>query len=189
MQPNYVNISPYPLPVYLAIVSYKVKRLKPNQFLEVKFKPDQLEGLKKWSLETNNRLEVLNENLCRVVRGKGFHGVCFNEKISFYLTGVKLHIKEFLLKAPRKYPPYLVNFISIPEGERAIEKLKRVDIKAVVLPAPKEIEGYCGFALGFFDQKEAFEVFSKLLKEGIGVEALFKKEGGRFKKLVGAWEI
>jgi len=189
MQSVWIDISFFPPPVFLSLVSYKVKRLKPNQFLEVKFKPDQLEGLKKWSLETNNRLEVLNENLCRVVRGKGFHGVCFNEKISFYLTGVKLHIKEFLLKSSRKYPTYLVNFISIPEGERAIEKLKRVDIKAVVLPAPKEIEGYCGFALGFFDQKEAFEVFSKLLKEGIGVEALFKKEGGSFKKLVGAWEI
>jgi len=189
MHPVCIDISSLPSPVCLSLVSYKVKRLKPNQSVEVKLKPDQQELLKKWSFETNNRLEFLTDKLCKVIRGKGFHGVCLNEKLSFYITGAKLHFKELLLKATLKYPPYLINFVSLPEGERAIEKIKRLKLKATVLPAPKEIEGYCGFALGLYNKSEALELFTQLLKVGVGVEALFNKEDGTFKKLVGAWEI
>ncbi len=186
---SFVDIRNLHFPGNVAFVSFNVKRLTPKQKLKVIFESQQLEILEKWSRETNNPITLLDRNTLLVERGKGFHGVCLNEKISFYLTGAKLHLKELLLKVSNRYPPFLINFVSIPEGEKAIDKLSEIGLKALILPAPKEIEGYCGFALGTFNQKEAEKLFIKLLGNQIGVEAIFKKTSKGFKKILGSWEV
>jgi len=182
-----LDISNLTFPGSLALVSYNVKRLKPGQTLEVILKEHQMEELKRWSTESGNILKVINKNLCQVERGKGFHGVCLNEKLSFYITGAKLHLKEFLLKLSNKYPPFLVNFISLREGERALKLLPKEGF--TVLPAPKEIEGYCGFAVGCFEEKRAKELFFNLLDKKVGVEALFQRTPQGFKTLLTSWEV
>ena len=176
-------------PKDLALVSRIVKGLKPREVLEVLHSPQQEEEIKKWCLETGNVLKEQSPERSLVVRGKGFHGVCLGEKISFYLTGVKLHLREYLLKFWGKYPPYLFNFISINEALKGLEILKNLKGDYVVLPAPKEVEGYCGFAVGFDDYQTCEGTFKKLLDQKVGVEVIFQRRGKNYEILKGAWEF
>jgi len=176
-------------PKNLAFLSYNVRRLKPGKSLKVKGNPEGLKDIKRWCEETGNLLKVLSCNLAEIQRGKGFHGVCLNEKLSFYFTGAKLHIKEHLLKFFGKYPPYLFNFVSLKEGLKGIRILKREGFEFEVLPSPKEIESYCGFAVGFKNLKSCEFAFRKLLEERVGVETLFRRNGKGFEILKRSWEI
>ncbi len=180
------NLPPYG---FVAYVSHRVRGLKPGQTLEVLLLEDQLEGLKRWSEETANILEILDEGRVRIKRGKGFHGVCLSQKVEFYLWGIKLHSEEFFLKLTGKYPKFFINFVSINEGLRAIREIKRDKIRARIVPSPKEVEGYCGFAMGFYSEEKCFKTFRELLNRGIKVETIFKHDGENFLILKGAWEI
>ena len=175
-------------PKNLAFLSYNVRKLKPGETLKVKCNPEDLKSIENWCKETGNVLKT-NGKLLEICRGKGFHGVCLNEKLSFYLTGAKLHLKEYLLRFFGKYPPYLFNFVSINEGLRGIEFLKRKGFAFEVLPSPKEVEAYCGFAVGFRNLKECEEAFKNLLELKVGVETIFKRNKKGFETLKGAWEI
>jgi hypothetical protein len=183
-----IDLIPLEYPKDLALLSFNVKRLKPKQELVVKINPQRLENYLKWAAESGNKVEPMEENLIKVVRGKGFHGICLGEKISFYALGVKLHLKEFLFKLTGKYPPYLVNFVSINEGFRTVEKLKDFlsNREYEILPAPKEVEGYCGLVVGFNELKDAEEFFNKALANRCGVEILFRSKD--FQILKKAWE-
>lgn len=176
-------------PKDLALLSRKVKETPPKGVVEVIHSPLQVERIKKWCSETGNVLKDHSPERSVIERGKGFHGVCLGEKVSFYLTGVKLHLREYLLKFWGKYPPYLFNFISIAEAQRGLGILKDLKGDFVVLPSPKEVEGYCGFAVGFKDYQTCERVFRKLLQQRVGVEVIFQKVGSSFKILKGAWEL
>ena len=176
-------------PKDLALVSRNVKSLRPQEVLEVLHTPLQAELVKRWCSETGNLLKESSSQRSAVVRGKGFHGVCLGEKVFFYLTGVKLHLKEYLLRFWGKYPPYLFNFISINEALKGLEILKDLSKDSVVLPSPKEVEGYCGFAVGFNDYQTCEGTFKELLDRKVGVEVIFQKEGKGYKILKGAWEF
>ncbi len=176
-------------PKDLALLSRKVKGLTPKGVVEVFHAPQQLERIKNWCSETGNALKEYSAERSVVERGKGFHGVCLGEKISFYLTGAKLHLKEYLLKVWGKYPPYLFNFISVPEAQKGLDILKTLGGDFTVLPSPKEVEGYCGFAVGFNDYRTCEGFFRELLLRNVGVEAIFQKVEGGFKILKGAWEF
>jgi hypothetical protein len=182
-----LNISHLEFPRNLALLSRRVKESKPGGVIKVLHKPDEGRIIKEWCDETGNLFKPLSPTLSEVQRGKGFHGVCLNEKLSFYLTGAKLHLKEYLLKFFGKYPPYLFNFISIRCALRGMETLKREGFEFTVLPSPKEVEGYCGFAVGFKDLKTCTEAFNRLLENKIGVEVIFKPSGGRFEIIKTAW--
>jgi hypothetical protein len=174
-------------PKFLSLLSYSVRN-SPG-IVEALIKPQQLEPIVKWSSESGNKiLEKATEKVV-LQRGKGFHGVCLNEKLSFYLTGIKLHTKEFLLRLFNKHPDYLINFISIPEGIRGIELAKNLGFHFEVLPSPKEVERYCGFALGFKDLKEAENCFLSLLEKKIGVETVFKRNKSGYRFIKKAWEV
>ena len=184
-----LDIRPLEFPKDLALLSRGVKSLKPKTGIEVIHSPRQLERIKRWCSETGNVLKEQSPERSLVVRGKGFHGVCLGEKISFYLTGVKLHFREYLLKFWGKYPPYLFNFISINEALRGLEILKDLKEDFVVLPAPKEVEGYCGFAVGFDNYQTCERTFKDLLDQKVGVEVIFQRRGKNYKILKGAWEF
>jgi len=184
-----VEIHLLEFPKDLALISRKVKSLKPGEKVWVFHTQSQRDRLKKWCSETGNIFENQSPERSVVIRGKGFHGVCLNEKISFYLTGVKLHLKEYLLKFARKYPPFLFNFISTTEAQKGLELLEKLGWEFVVLPSPKEVEGYCGFAVGFRDYPSCERSFKELLNQKVGVEVIFRKGERGFEILKGAWEF
>jgi TusA-related sulfurtransferase len=186
--PKTINVEGLEYPKNLAWVSHNIRPLKGGEILEVFHKEDFVPVLQRWSEETGNPIKEQEKNRTLLVRGKGFHGVCLSEKLSFYLTGVKLHAKEFLFKLTGKYPPFLFNFVSINEGLKGIEVLKSSPFSFEVLPSPKEVEGYCGFAVGFKDLETCQRVFEFLLTQKVGVEKIFRKEGKGYKILKGAWE-
>jgi len=177
-------------PKDLALLSRRVKGLKPKGEIGVIHTPQQVGAIKRWCSETGNIFRNIAPERSLVIRGKGFHGVCLGEKLSFYLTGVKLHLKEYLLRLGGKYPPYLFNFISINEALKGLEILKDLPVDYTVLPSPKEVEGYCGFAVGFGDYTTCERAFKKLLDLKVGVEVIFRKgKGGEYELLKGAWEF
>jgi hypothetical protein len=186
---------PLRLPNDLALISRRVKGLKPGGRLSVALPTERdAEAVARWCAQTGNRFFKKNSPASRgllieIERGKGFHGCSVGQKLSFYAWGVKLHAKELFLKAAGRYPPYLFNFISLEEGLRGINRLKTLGVEFEVLPSPKEVEGYCGFAAGFKDLETCEESFKKLLSEGVGVEVIFKRSGEGFEILRGAWEF
>jgi len=184
-----VDVRGLEYPKNLALVSHSIRPLKGGDLLEVIHEGEFSKILRRWSKESGNPIKVSEENRTLIERGKGFHGVCLGEKISFYLTGVKLHAKEFLFKVLGKYPPYLFNFVSIPEGVRGIGLLKQTPFRFEVLPSPKEVEGYCGFAVGFKDLETCKGAFEYLLSQKVGVEKIFKREGEKYTLVKGAWEF
>ena len=185
-----LDITPFELPKDLALLSRRVKELKPRGGIEVIHTPLQGEAIRKWCSETGNLFKSISPERSTVIRGKGFHGVCLGEKLSFYLTGVKLHLKEYLLLLTRKYPPYLFNFISVKEALKGLEILKELSGDYTVLPSPKEVEGYCGFAVGFNDYSTCEGIFRELLDRKVGVEVIFRRgEKGKYELLKGAWEF
>ncbi len=190
MQPKKLNLLEFNDDLKrLAFLSFHTKRLKKGEKLSVFFPEHFGEKLKRWCSETGNKLLELERNRALIERGKGFHGVCLGEKLGFYADGVKLHTFELLLKLAGKYPPYLVNFVSLNEGRRALPLLKTLGVRCKLLPAPKEFEGYCGYALGFYSEKEALGVFEELYKNAIGVESVYEKAPEGFKRLISLWEL
>jgi hypothetical protein len=183
-----LDISRLEFPKNLALLSRRVKEGQPGEVIRVFHKPEDRKAIKNWCDETGNLFKSISPTLSEVERGKGFHGVCLNEKLSFYLTGAKLHLKEYLLKVFGKYPPYLFNFISISCALRGMELLKKEGFDFTVLPSPKEVEGYCGFAVGFKDLNTCIGGFEKLLKNKIGVEVVFKPSREGFEIIRTAWE-
>lgn len=101
------------------------------------------------------------------------------EKLFFIATGVRLHAKEFFLRATglfRRYE-YCISFPSIPEGLKAEKHLK--GFKAVSVPIPDEIFEGCG--VGVLVREEDLEELLTYLKEkGVLVSGVFKREGDRF---------
>ncbi|RUM90797.1 MAG: DUF3343 domain-containing protein [Thermovibrio sp.] len=102
-----------------------------------------------------------------------------SEKVFFIATGVRLHVKEYFLRATglfKKYK-YCISFPSIPEGLKAEKHLK--EFKAVSIPIPNEIFEGCG--VGILVREEDLENLLKHLKEkGILVSGVFKREGEKF---------
>ncbi len=103
----------------------------------------------------------------------------FGEKLFFIATGVRLHAKEYFLRATglfKKYE-YCIAFPSIPEGLKAEKLLK--DFKAVSIPIPDEIFEGCG--VGVLVREEDLDRLLKFFKEkGVLVSGVFKREGDRF---------
>jgi hypothetical protein len=191
MLDNILDLRPFQTsyPHFIAFLSFHIRKLNPQEKIKIFYHPLQKEKLWKWSQETGNKILWKNNNYAEVIRGKGHHGICLTEKISFYAWGIKLHLREFLINILDKYPQFLINFVSLKEGLRSINQLKALikDSEGLVLPSPREIEGYCGFAVGFYSLPTAKKFFFTAIEKGYGVETLFK--GKTFEIILKSWEV
>ncbi len=164
-------------PTPLAHLSRELKKVPVGAKVKVLANDKGFErDIKVWAHDTGNRLISLEkkdgEYEAILERGKGWHGDTLWEKIKFYAVGIKLHLIMYLLEIfkPKK-PKYLITFISIPEGFRAIEFLEKKGITDfIALPVPDEIYEYCGIVIGFKNKKRALDVFNLLKENGFGVE-------------------
>ncbi len=164
-------------PTPLIFVSKELKNIPVGKRLKVladdkAFKKD----IKIWCHDTGNRLISLEENngviTAVIERGKGWHGDTLTEKLKFYAIGVKLHLYDYFFRIFRSAgPKYIITFMSIPEGFRAIDFLKEKGINDfVTLPVPDEIYEFCGVVIGFKNKERAIEVYNFLKKNRFGVE-------------------
>ena len=180
---------PLRFPHDLALVSRKVKELTPGEEIFVSLKNAiDVEVVKAWCNDTGNEFKPAEGGIV-IKRGKGFHGCGVGERLSFYLWGVRLHSAELLYRLTGNYPTYFFNFISVKEAFKGIKILSKSKNGFKLIPSPKEVEGYCGFAVGFEDLKSCEDSFVELLERGIGVEIVFKKEKKGFKIIKGAWDL
>lgn len=101
------------------------------------------------------------------------------EKIFFIATGVRLHAKEYFLRATglfKRYE-YCIAFPSIPEGLKAEKHLK--GFKAVSIPIPNEIFEGCGVGV-LVREEDLDRLLNHLEAKGVLVSGVFKREGDRF---------
>jgi len=172
-----INIKGMLCPSPLVHLSRELNKIKTGERLKViADAPNFDNDLKVWCHQTGNKLVSLERKdgdyIAIIERGKGWHGDTFLEKLKFYAIGVKLHLIMFLLEIfkPKK-PKYLITFISIPEGFRAIDFLEKRGINDfITLPVPNEIYEYCGVVIGLRDKDRAINIFKLLQSEGFGVQ-------------------
>ncbi len=101
------------------------------------------------------------------------------EKVYFVATGIRLHVKEYILRFTGFFDryDYCIAFPSVQEGLKAEKLIK--GFKAVSIPVPDEIFEGCG--VGILVKKEDKDRLLKHLKEsGILVSGVFKKKNGTF---------
>jgi len=164
-------------PTPLIFVSKELKNIPVGSRLKVladdkAFKKD----IKIWCHDTGNKLISLEEEdgviTAVIERGKGWHGDTLLEKLKFYLIGTKLHLYDYFYRIfTFAAPKYIITFMSIPEGFRAIEFLKQKGITDfIALPVPDEIYEYCGVVVGFKNKDRAVEVYNLLKDNKFGVE-------------------
>ncbi|MBK3333033.1 DUF3343 domain-containing protein [Persephonella atlantica] len=164
-------------PTPLIFVSKELKNIPVGKRLKVladdkAFKKD----IKIWCHDTGNKLISLEENngiiTAVIERGKGWHGDTLFEKLKFYAIGVKLHMYDYFFRVFKSAgPKYIITFMSIPEGFRAIDFLKEKGINDfVTLPVPDEIYEFCGVVIGFKSKDRAVQVYNFLKDHSFGVE-------------------
>jgi len=103
----------------------------------------------------------------------------FSEKVYFIATGIRLHVKEYLLRtfgAFKKYD-YCIAFPSVQEGLKAEKLIK--GFKAVSIPVPDEIFEGCGVGV-LVKGEDKDRLLAHLKKEGVLVSGVFRREGNRF---------
>jgi TusA-related sulfurtransferase len=164
-------------PSPLIFISKELNKIPVGEKLKiVADAPNFDKDLKIWCHDTGNKLLDLkkegNTYTAIIERGKGWHGDTLWEKLKFYAIGIKLHLLMYLLEIFKsKKPKYLISFISIPEGFRAIDYLKEKGIEDfIVLPVPNEIYEYCGVVIGFKDKDKAIEIYKELKNQNFGVQ-------------------
>ncbi|NPA12571.1 MAG: DUF3343 domain-containing protein [Aquificae bacterium] len=164
-------------PTPLVYISKELRSIPVGSYLKVLSDDKGFErDIKVWCHDTGNKLVSLEKKdgyyEAVIQRGKGWHGDTLWEKAKFYAIGVKLHILEYLYRIFKPIAPkYIITFMSIPEGFRAIQFLHQRGIKDfTTLPVPNEIYEFCGLVIGFKDKDRAVEVYNLLKENRFGVE-------------------
>lgn len=184
-----LNLEGLLCPVPIVMTSETVKKMKEGEILKVVATDPGFErDVWNWSRQTKNELiKVEKEN------GKT---IAFIKKtnegkepslwywIKFHSLGVKLHARLVLLNLNpfRKKPDHFITFVAISEGTRA-EKFLKGKGESVLIPVPDEIDPRCGVVLALRGEERAKEIYEELRKEGFGVEAIYRKENGSYRRI------
>jgi len=174
-----------PLPVVMT--SERVKRLKEGEVLKVISTDPGFElDIKNWCLQTGNELISIKregEKVIVEIRKKASASEpSLWYWIKFHSLGVKLHLRHVLMELNPfvEKPDHFITFTAISEGTRAEKFLKG---KAKLIPVPNEIDPHCGVVLAVKGYEKAKSIYDELLREGFGVEAIYKKEGKSYKRV------
>jgi len=108
----------------------------------------------------------------------------FKERAYFVATGIRLHLKLYILKALgifRKFN-YCIAFPSISEGLRAEKLLKRSKLKASTIPIPNEIFEGCGVGV-LVTEDRLKEVLNFFRDKGVMVSGVYRKSDSGFEEV------
>ncbi len=176
-------------PVPIVMTSETVKKMKEGEVLRVVATDPGFErDVWNWSKQTKNELiKVEKEDIKTIAyirKTAGGKEPSLWYWIKFHSLGVKLHARLFFiyLNPFIKKPDHFITFTAISEGTRA-EKFLKGDRGSTLIPIPDEIDPKCGVVLAVRGEENALSLYEKLLKEGFGVEAVYKKKGKDYIKI------
>ncbi len=184
-----LNLEGLVCPVPIVMTSETVKKMREGEVLKVVATDPGFErDIWNWSRQTGNELiKVEKENgktvayIRKTSEGKE---PSLGYWIRFHALGVKLHARLFFLMINpfRKKPDHFITFTAISEGTRA-EKFLKGKFGSVLIPIPNEIDPRCGVVLAVRGEDKARELYELLLKEGFGVEAIYRKKDKSYEKI------
>ncbi len=176
-------------PVPIVMTSETVKKMKSGEVLKVVATDPGFErDLWNWSRQTGNELVKVYREKERIVayirKTADSKEPSLGYWIRFHALGVKLHLRLFLLQINPfvRKPDHFITFTAISEGTRA-EKFLRGRYGSVLLPIPDEIDPRCGVVLAVRGGNRARELYELLLREGFGVEAIYRREGKDYERV------
>ncbi|NPB06600.1 MAG: DUF3343 domain-containing protein [Aquificae bacterium] len=104
--------------------------------------------------------------------------------VKFHALGVKLHLRKLLVELNpfRRKPDHFITFTALSEGLQAEKKLGDGD--AFLLPIPDEIDPRCGVVLAVRGFERAKEIYERLKDEGVAVEAVYRKRGKTYERVL-----
>ena len=184
-----LNLEGLVCPVPIVMTSETVKKMKEGEVLKViATDPGFERDIWNWSKQTGNELIKVEKEDGKTVAyvRKTSEGKepSLGYWIRFHALGVKLHARLFFLMINpfRKKPDHFITFTAISEGTRA-EKFLRGRFGSVLIPIPDEIDPRCGVVLAVRGEDRARELYELLLKEGFGVEAIYRKKNKAYEKI------
>ncbi len=184
-----LNLEGLSCPVPMVITSETVKKMKEGEILKVKATDPGFErDLWNWSRQTGNEILKLYKDNGKIIayvrKAPDSKEPSIGYWIRFHALGVKLHLRLFFLKLNPfvKKPDHFITFTAISEGTRA-EKFLKGKYGSVLIPVPDEIDPRCGVVIAVKGEDKARKVYEELLREGFGVESIYKKEGGNYTRV------
>jgi len=179
-----------PLPVVMT--SETMRKMEEGQVLKViATDPGFEKDVWNWARQSGNELIKLEKNgektIAYLKKLPASKEPSLSYWIRFHALGVKLHLRQYLLQLNpfAKKPDHFITFTAISEGTRAEKELKERGVSdALLLPIPDEIDPHCGVVLGIRGEERAREVYEKLKEMGVGVEAVYRKEGKRYERVL-----
>ncbi len=184
-----LNLEGLVCPVPIVMTSETVKKMKEGEVLKViATDPGFERDIWNWSKQTGNELIKVEKEDGKTVAyvRKTSEGKepSLGYWIRFHALGVKLHARLFFLMINpfKKKPDHFITFTAISEGTRA-EKFLRGRFGSVLIPIPDEIDPRCGVVLAVRGEDKARELYELLLKEGFGVEAIYRKRNKAYEKI------
>ena len=182
-----LDLSGLMCPLPIVITSENVKKLKEGEVLTViSTDPGFERDVYNWSKQTGNQLLSIRKEEGKVIvqikKVSSASEPSLWYWIKFHSLGVKLHARQFLMQLNpfSEKPDHFITFSAISEGIRAEKYLKG---RAKLIPIPDEIDPRCGVVLAIKGENKAKEIYQELLKEGIFVEAIYKKEGKSYRRI------
>ncbi len=105
----------------------------------------------------------------------------FSEKVYFIMTGIRLHIKEYVIRLVGRFDhyDYCIAFPSVQEGLKAEKLIK--GFKAVSIPIPDEIFEGCGVGI-LVKEEDKDRLLEHLRSSGVLVSGVFRRKDGRFEE-------
>ncbi|MGB4268206.1 MAG: DUF3343 domain-containing protein, partial [Spirochaetota bacterium] len=113
-----------------------------------------------------------------IIKGKGYKPQSIFDLIAFFLLGVRLHIRKFLVSIFKKDTTRcLITFVSVAEGMRAHYWLQdnHPELSYALLPVPNAITRHCGVVIGLSNLTLARELFDLLRSNDFKVEDIYIK--------------
>jgi len=182
-----LDLSGLMCPLPIVITSENVKKLKEGEVLTViSTDPGFERDVYNWSKQTGNQLLSIRKEEGKVIveikKVSSASEPSLWYWIKFHSLGVKLHARQFLMQLNpfSEKPDHFITFSAISEGIRAEKYLKG---RAKLIPIPDEIDPRCGVVLAIKGENKAKEIYQELFKEGIFVEAIYKKEGKSYRRI------
>ena len=188
---NLIDTRGYSCPISVAKIAKVMNDAEEGSIIEIV--SDDLtipKEIEQWCFESGNSMNnvIIDGSTVRieVIKGSGYKPQTLFDLISFFLLGVKLHIRKFFVSLFKKdTTKYLITFVSVAEGMRAHYWLTNnyPHIEYVLLPVPNDITRHCGVVMGLANSTKAKELFELLQKNGFKVEDIYTRDNYTYRSV------